>query len=185
MNISPPILELAPPSMAHDSMVLAIAAVYTLLCITGLCGNTYVLTVIRRYFANRSWTRSDPHISTFIYVTFLSFADLLVIMSLPLTISYILLAHWIFGPIMCKIYWTFESVGKILSTFILTALSWDRYSAVCHPARFNFRTGKTAAYLLLTLTALALLVLSPLPYYAETRTSRVGPITGRFLLTQV
>lgn len=65
--------------------------------------------------------------NTFIYLIALSIVDTCVILSLPIAISDMLLGHWIFGTMVCKIYWTLESTGKIMSTFILAAMSFDRF----------------------------------------------------------
>jgi hypothetical protein len=54
-----------------------------------------------------------------------------VIFPIPTTI----LEHWIFETAMCKIFFVLYSINFITSVFTLTALSGDRYLAVCHPIR--------------------------------------------------
>lgn len=48
--------------------------------------------------------------------------DLLVLLSLPMSITDLLLGHWIFGTAACKAQWTMESVGKVMSTAVLTLM---------------------------------------------------------------
>ena len=82
---------------------------------------------------------------------FCSLMDLLVILSLPLTISDMLLGHWIFGSGVCKLHWIMESVGKIMSTAILTLMSFDRYMGVCFPMKAGRRSVKASSAILLLL----------------------------------
>lgn len=50
-------------------------------------------------------------------------------------IKLIVLRHWLFGAVLCKLYWVLEIASKMCSTFILCALSFDRYMAICHPTK--------------------------------------------------
>ncbi|KAI3414182.1 hypothetical protein GPALN_011639 [Globodera pallida] len=59
------------------------------------------------------------------------------------------------------------SVGRIVSTFLITALSFDRWVAVCHPYKRNFRSRKFVIGTILALWTLAFLLLLPMLTYAR------------------
>lgn len=50
------------------------------------------------------------------------------------------IGFWIFGTWMCKLHHVCGSVGRIVSTFLITAMSFDRYVAVCHPHHTYLRS---------------------------------------------
>ncbi|CAG9540922.1 unnamed protein product, partial [Cercopithifilaria johnstoni] len=92
----------------------------------------------------------------------LSIVDFLVIMHLPFLITDLLYGRWLFGKVMCKFYWFGESVNKLLSSFIMTALSWDRYLSVCSPIKsIRLRRTIVACFVLLLCSALAITLLLP------------------------
>ncbi|KIH61107.1 hypothetical protein ANCDUO_08628, partial [Ancylostoma duodenale] len=71
--------------------------------------------------------------NTFVYIVALCAVDLLVTVSIPFSLSNTILNNWVFGEIGCKLHWAVELSNKMCSTFLLTALAFDRYMAICHP----------------------------------------------------
>ena len=51
--------------------------------------------------------------NTFLYVVVLSAADLLVVLSIPLTLSNYMIGSWEFGEIPCKIFYAMETSNKV------------------------------------------------------------------------
>ncbi|EJW84645.1 hypothetical protein WUBG_04445, partial [Wuchereria bancrofti] len=110
----------------------------------------------------------------------LSVVDFLVIMHLPFLIIDLLYGQWLFGKVMCKFYWFGESVNKLLSSFIMTVLSWDRYLAVCSPIK-SIRTT-IACFVLLLCSSLAVILL--LPVVMNATVVHVDVQTGSLIIDQ-
>ena len=167
---------------------------YALLFLLGTLGNGLVIVMIANVLSTLSRSRrkcgssrklmaqaSAQHV--FIYVLGLSIVDLFVILHLPLLIFEMREGQWMFGEFMCKLYWFGESVNKLLSSFLMTVLSWDRYMAVCFPIRsIRMRTNSVAISVLACCTFFATLLLYPV--LNESTVLRVNKLTGLRLLNE-
>ncbi|PAV73024.1 hypothetical protein WR25_13444 [Diploscapter pachys] len=81
-------------------------------------------------------------------------------------IPYLFYGQWLLGEFACKLYYCIESINKLLSVHILTALAIERYcvvrQSVAHTCRLNGRIV-SSIYLLIA----ALFVLSLLPFLSR------------------
>ncbi|XP_077591776.1 delta-type opioid receptor-like [Stigmatopora nigra] len=114
-----------------------ITALYSLVFVVGLLGNSLVMYVIVRYTKMKTATN--------IYIFNLALADALVTTSLPFQSADYLLNTWPFGRVACKIFVAVDYYNMFTSIFTLTMMSVDRYVAVCHPVKaLDFRTPHKA-----------------------------------------
>uniref|UniRef100_A0A914UVN2 G-protein coupled receptors family 1 profile domain-containing protein n=1 Tax=Plectus sambesii TaxID=2011161 RepID=A0A914UVN2_9BILA len=157
-----------PPVEAFKPQVLAVICAFFVCFVVGLCGNASVLTLICGFVRQRRG-RPDKNQSDIVilYIAALCVVDFLMSLSLPPAIVDSIVGFWLFGTVVCKIHHVFGSVGRIASTFIITAMSFDRYVAVCYPHQFNLRSRRTAVVLLATLAVAAVLLLMPMLIHAE------------------
>uniref|UniRef100_A0A1I7SXU5 G_PROTEIN_RECEP_F1_2 domain-containing protein n=1 Tax=Caenorhabditis tropicalis TaxID=1561998 RepID=A0A1I7SXU5_9PELO len=154
---------------SRTTLKLVLAISYLVLFIIGTVGNgTVILMIIniltsmkRNMQAGKRKVMSNTN-HVFIYVLGLSIVDLLVILHLPFLVVDLLKGQWLFGVAMCKVYWFGESVNKLLSSFLMTVLSWDRYMAVCSPVKsMKMRSNATALKVLVACTVFATVLLLP------------------------
>uniref|UniRef100_A0A663MQY1 Kappa-type opioid receptor n=1 Tax=Athene cunicularia TaxID=194338 RepID=A0A663MQY1_ATHCN len=112
---------------------IIITAVYSVVFVVGLVGNSLVMFVIIRYTKMKTATN--------IYIFNLAMADALVTTTMPFQSTEYLMNSWPFGDVLCKIVISIDYYNMFTSIFTLTMMSVDRYIAVCHPVKaLDFRT---------------------------------------------
>ncbi|CAD6190512.1 unnamed protein product [Caenorhabditis auriculariae] len=117
---------------------ILVISVYSALAITGLFGNVWVLMTVWSQLLGCGNTRGKPYKSVvqnsaYIYLLLLSIVDLITLISVPIIVSDIYANRFPFGIALCKLMFFCEGINKTLSPMVLTALSVDRFIAVCHP----------------------------------------------------
>ncbi|XP_030635066.1 lysophosphatidic acid receptor 6 [Chanos chanos] len=111
-------------------------AVYALVFTAGLILNLIALVVFFRY------TRARSH--TTVYMTNLTLADLILVTTLPLRISY----HSGFSELsqgLCEATGVVLLINMYGSIFLLTCISFDRCLAVCFPLSSRVQEGRKRA----------------------------------------
>uniref|UniRef100_A0AAV2LQH4 G-protein coupled receptors family 1 profile domain-containing protein n=1 Tax=Knipowitschia caucasica TaxID=637954 RepID=A0AAV2LQH4_KNICA len=84
---------------------------------------------------------------------------------------------------MCTIITALDSNSQIVSTYILTAMTLDRYLATVHPIRFNYvRTQCMATLVILSVWGLSMLTILPVWLYAGLMTLSDGLVACALLL---
>lgn len=135
----------------NDDNVMSVIA-YACLFLFAASGNLTVLVTLlksRRY---------KSRVNTFIM--HLSIADLIVaFIMLPLETAWHVTVAWEAGDAACRILMFFRALGFYLSSFVLVAISLDRYFSIVHPLSIHDadRRGKimlTMAWLLSIIASL-------------------------------
>ncbi|XP_029019142.1 melanin-concentrating hormone receptor 1 [Betta splendens] len=138
-------------------------AIFGIICLLGIKGNCIVIyTIMKRTKCRAKLTVPD------IFILNLSFVDLLFLLGMPFLIHQLLgNGSWHFGAAMCTVITALDSNSQIVSTYILTVMTLDRYLATVHPIRFNYiRTPFVAALVIGLVWALSLLTIIPVWMYA-------------------
>ncbi|CAJ0928579.1 unnamed protein product, partial [Mesorhabditis belari] len=162
-NVYPPIQEMQP-------RVLAVVIVFVLCFIVGICGNASVLTLLRSVYDRRmKHYGARQGDNAMLYIGALAICDFLMSLSLPPAILDSIIGFWVFDTPTCKLHHVFGSVGRIMSTFLITAMSFDRFVAVCYPHRQSLRSRKFVLCTITMLMWMALLLLSPMLAYASAK----------------
>ncbi|GMT24148.1 hypothetical protein PFISCL1PPCAC_15445 [Pristionchus fissidentatus] len=168
-------------SESSYNIVLPFSIIYFMLFIFGSIGNGIVIVMISNVLSSIHKSRSTRRMSTtshvFIYVLGLSIVDLLVLIHLPFLIFELWNKSFPFGDALCKLYWFGESVNKLLSSFLMCVLSWDRYLAVCKPVNsISIRSNSVAIFVLFSTCTLAIVLLLPVLIQSEvTFIDRLSP----------
>ena len=143
-----------------DIKTIVFVITYTIIFLVGLFGNLLVIAVILKYDNLKTVTNH--------YILNLSIADSLFLAALPMLITVALAKAWIFGSVLCKVYYALDCINKFTSAFTITVMASDRYIAACHPIKsLQYRKPKHARLVLLITWLLSLVVMSPAIIFAQ------------------
>lgn len=138
---------------------VAVSIAYILICVIGLAGNGLVVFVIARYANMKTVTN--------LYILNLSIADSVFLLGLPLLTTTLVVQRWVFGLVLCKVYYVMTSVNAFTGSFTLTVMSADRYLAICHPiSAISYRTPRHALLVIGVLWAVSFVPMVPIILYA-------------------
>uniref|UniRef100_S4RLL8 Melanin-concentrating hormone receptor 1 n=1 Tax=Petromyzon marinus TaxID=7757 RepID=S4RLL8_PETMA len=140
--------------------------VFAVICLFGLTGNGLVVFTLLR-----SPRRGGGSAVPDIFMLNLALADLLFLLCMPF-LSHQLLGHsaWRFGAPLCRLIVSLDATTQFGSTYLLTALTLDRYLATVRPLgalSLRLRRPRTAAAAIVALWLLALLSATPYWLYAR------------------
>ena len=119
-----------PKELLFNDDTLVSVIIYGILFFVAAFGN---LTVFITLFRNR---RRKSRVNLFIM--HLSIADMIVtFVMIPMEIGWHVTVSWKAGDLGCRLLMFFRPFGFYLSSFILVAISLDRYFAITHPMSIN------------------------------------------------
>ncbi|XP_068232431.1 oxytocin receptor-like [Palaemon carinicauda] len=96
-----------------------------------LIGNVLIILVLACSRYRRSHTRVN------IFILHLAIGDLAVCgITMTGEIFFVVFREWVLGSVGCKIVTYFGIVTLSATIFLLLVMSWDRYTAICHPLNF-------------------------------------------------
>ncbi|XP_044517124.1 nociceptin receptor isoform X1 [Gracilinanus agilis] len=146
INGSGLLLNVTQDTFLPIGLKVTIVVVYLAVFIGGLLGNCLVI-------------HTKMKTATNIYIFNLALADALVLLTLPFQGTDVFLGYWPFGNVLCKTVIAIDYYNMFTSTFTLTAMSVDRYIAICHPVRaLDIRTPNKAKAVNVGIWALASLI---------------------------
>ncbi|XP_044141372.1 motilin receptor [Bufo gargarizans] len=132
----------------------------TIIClfimVAGLIGNMITILVIKRY--------KEMNTTTNFYLSSMAVSDMIILLCLPFDLYRLWMSiPWIFGGFLCKFLYLI-SEGCTYSTILhITALSIERYLAICFPFKAKvFITKKRVKMVIVLLWAIALSSSAPL-----------------------
>ncbi|XP_033949548.1 type-2 angiotensin II receptor-like [Pseudochaenichthys georgianus] len=144
-------------------MTTLIPAIYSIICVLGIVGNTLTVWVLAHSSTSRRTVANT-------FMLNLCVSDLLFLLSLPLWAVYYSHGYkWTFGRAACKVCGALLHLNLYASIFFITSMSVDRYLAIVHPLRSqSSRYPKRAQFTCIVVWVLACACSAPTLYLRDT-----------------
>ncbi|XP_012322101.2 growth hormone secretagogue receptor type 1 [Aotus nancymaae] len=118
--------ELLPPFTAP--LLAGVTATCVALFVVGIAGNLLTMLVVSRFRELRTTTN--------LYLSSMAFSDLLIFLCMPLDLVRLWQYRpWNFGDLLCKLFQFVSESCTYATVLTITALSVERYFAICFPLR--------------------------------------------------
>lgn len=162
-------LILAPLNYYSIPLLTGITVACTLLFLVGMTGNVMTILVVSKY--------RDMRTTTNLYLCSMAVSDLLIFLCMPLDLYRMWRYRpWRLGDVLCKLF-QFVSESCTYSTILsITALSVERYLAICFPLRAKaVVTKRRVRALILLLWTVSLLSAGPVFVMVGVERDNAGP----------
>ncbi|CAN9505792.1 unnamed protein product [Ophioblennius macclurei] len=167
------------PEADHEQYSALMPSIFGVICFFGITANCIVIyTMVKKTKLCSQQTVPD------IFIFSLSMADLLFLLGMPFLIHQLVgNGSWCFGGTMCTVITALDSNSQIVSTYILTVMTLDRYLATVHPIRFkHVRTPRVAVAAVALVWAFSLLSITPVWMYTGLMPLKDGSVGCALLL---
>ncbi|XP_053191037.1 growth hormone secretagogue receptor a [Scomber japonicus] len=162
-------VDLPPLNYYSIPLLTATTIACTLLFLVGVVGNVMTILVVSKY--------RDMRTTTNLYLCSMAVSDLLIFLCMPLDLYRMWRYRpWRFGDALCKLF-QFVSESCTYSTILsITALSVERYLAICFPLRAKaLVTKRRVRALILLLWTVSLLSAGPIFVMVGVERDGMGP----------
>ncbi|KAM6972878.1 growth hormone secretagogue receptor type 1 [Aplochiton taeniatus] len=142
-------------SLFPTSTLVPVTVICILIFLVGVTGNTMTILIIQRF--------RDMKTTTNLYLSSMAVSDLVIFLCLPFDL-YRLWKYvpWVFGELVCRLYHYINEGCTYATILHITALSVERYVAICFPLRAKVVvTKRRVQYIILALWTFALLSAAP------------------------
>ncbi|XP_066292902.1 QRFP-like peptide receptor [Branchiostoma lanceolatum] len=138
---------------------MALITLYGLSFLVGVVVNFLVLYVIL--------TEKHMHSVANVYIVNLAVCDLLVLfLCIPMNMGREIYRNYIYGEVICKFFPYMQAVAVSSSVLSHTAISLDRYYAICKPLQSRGRSVKKSTMpVLFSIWVIAIIIMFPLAYF--------------------
>lgn len=116
------------PPLFPAPLLAGVTATCVALFVVGIAGNLLTMLVVSRFRELRTTTN--------LYLSSMAFSDLLIFLCMPLDLVRLWQYRpWNFGDLLCKLFQFVSESCTYATVLTITALSVERYFAICFPLR--------------------------------------------------
>ena len=143
-----------------NTFILILSILVSFVMLVGFIGNLLIIYVVSNYSRLKTVTNT--------YLLHLAISDLVFLSGVPFFIFSINTRSWMFGSVICKLFFLTQGVNQYTSIIILAFLSFDRFLAVCHsPKSIRWRSRVNPNILLIVTWLFSFLLMLPIIIFTQ------------------